>query len=76
MDSKIFSLGLSDDAVSLYMILAALDMEGAPMESALYRKRWNGSPEALPRAVAELQGHKVIDELGGTIVVRPSVDWI
>ncbi|NCC25231.1 MAG: hypothetical protein EOM25_08535 [Deltaproteobacteria bacterium] len=73
---KIFSLGLSVEATSAYLILedlVSLDVE--PDRDTVYG-RWSGTAEALDAALIELELHGVVD-LGDApcIAVRSESSW-
>jgi len=75
MDNRIFELGLSVEAVSLYLILYDLDFSKIPLERKSIEPRWNAAPEALDQAVEELVMHRVVDRKEGLLVLNPQGMW-
>ena len=62
MDRKIFSLNLSVEATSAYILICTLADSGAPVTIESAETFWNDSPEALTRAIEELNRHQIIYE--------------
>ncbi|MDL2259952.1 hypothetical protein LJB99_03650 [Deltaproteobacteria bacterium OttesenSCG-928-K17] len=54
MDTRIFDQGLSVNAVSSYILICALRVEGGEARRSVVLTRWNAGPEELDQAVAEL----------------------
>ncbi|MGD8370813.1 MAG: hypothetical protein PVF76_03295 [Syntrophobacterales bacterium] len=62
MDRKIFSLNLSVEATSAYILICTLADSGTPVTIESAETFWNDSPEALTRAIEELNRHHIIYE--------------
>ena len=62
MDQKIFTLNLSVEATSAYILICTLAESGAPVTIESAGSFWNDTPEALTRALEELNRHRVIYE--------------
>ena len=62
MDRKIFSLNLSVEATSAYILICNLAESGTPITNESARTFWNDSPEALVSALEELDRHRIIFE--------------
>jgi hypothetical protein len=62
MDQKIFSLNLSVEATSAYILICNLAESGAPVTIETAGTFWNESPEALARALEELNRHRILYE--------------
>lgn len=60
MDRKIFSMNLSVEATSAYILICTLAESGAPITIESAGSFWNDSPEALTRALEELNHRRVI----------------
>ncbi|WP_027185944.1 hypothetical protein [Desulfovibrio inopinatus] len=76
MDPQIFNLGLSDDALSLYMILDhlhAFDMKATPEQ---FDDRWHKSKDEFDTATAELVMQRVVENDGHHLHLLPSSDWL
>ena len=76
MENKIFKLGLSVEAVSLYLILYDLEFSKIPLEKKNIFPRWNAPEEHLDQALEELMMHKVVDQRGGEFIVNPEGQWV
>ena len=59
MDRKIFSLNLSVEATSAYILMCTLAESGAPITIESAGTFWNDTPEALVSALAELDRHGI-----------------
>ena len=62
MDQKIFSLDLSVEATSAYILICTLAESGTPVTIESAGSFWNDTPEALARALQELNRHRIIYE--------------
>ncbi len=62
MDRKIFTLNLSVEATSAYILICTLAESGTPVTIESAGSFWNEGPEALTRALEELNRHGVIYE--------------
>jgi hypothetical protein len=62
MDRKIFSLNLSVEATSAYILICTLADSGTPVTIESAETFWNDSPQALTRALEELNLHHIIYE--------------
>ena len=62
MDRKIFSLNLSVEATSAYILMCTLAESGAPITIESAGTFWNDTPEALVSALEELDRHGIIFE--------------
>lgn len=54
MDRAIFNLNASVEATSLYILLCAVEDQGAPLTLKEARTKWNGTAESLMAAAEEL----------------------
>ncbi len=75
MENKIFKLGLSVEAVSLYLILFDLDFSKVPLEMNNIEPRWNASPQLLQDALEELEMNTVISKRGQALEINPVTAW-
>jgi hypothetical protein len=75
MDQKIFSLGLSVPAVTLYLLLDALGAAAAPVDLAAARPRWHASKDELQAALAELSGLHIASLHGEQARLTPPDSW-
>jgi len=62
MDRKIFAMNLSVEATSAYILICTLAESGAVITIESAGSFWNDSPEALTRALEELNHRRVIYE--------------
>ncbi len=62
MNQKIFSLDLSVEATSAYILICTLAESGTPVTIESAGSFWNDTPEALARALEELNRHRIIYE--------------
>jgi hypothetical protein len=65
MDTQIFNLGLSVEAVSAYILLCSLVGDGKSPDWPVMRAAWVGPPEALEPSVKELLAYRVLESLAG-----------
>ncbi|MDR1872906.1 MAG: hypothetical protein LBS60_13480 [Deltaproteobacteria bacterium] len=68
MDTQIFNLGLSVEAISAYILLCSLVGDGKKPDWPILRAAWVGEPAALEPAIRALLLFNVIDlisEAGG-----------
>ncbi len=81
MDRKIFGLGLSVEAVSLYILCAALVDEGRTVSTKSVTPTWNSDAAALTFAFGELERRgvlrKILSDLVGNDAYRimDSAEW-
>ncbi len=75
MDSTVFNLGLSDDALSLYMILDHLQFFGKEAVPEQFKDRWQQSEEKFAHAVAELVLQRIVEHDGSTLQLMPVSHW-
>ncbi|MBT8762801.1 hypothetical protein KFV02_02515 [Desulfohalobiaceae bacterium Ax17] len=75
MDNKIFELGLSVEAISLYLLLDALIAAETPLNMANVHSRWNATEEMLSKSIAELQMNDIIQINGQEFVLNPVSNW-
>ncbi len=75
MENQIFKLGLSVEAVSLYLILFDLDFSKVPLEMDNIEPRWNASDELLLKALEELEMNTVVSKKGQALVINPVTAW-
>ncbi len=75
MENKIFKLGLSVEAISLYLILFDLDFSKVPLEKENIRPRWNASDELLNKALDELEMNTVVSRRGEALEINPVTAW-
>jgi hypothetical protein len=66
---------LSVEAVSLYLIFVDLASRPAPLTRSACEALWNGRPEALPEAIAELELHNIVEVCEDRFALRPDPDW-
>ena len=62
VDRKIFSLNLSVEATSAYILICNLAESGTPITIESAGTFWNDKPEALLSALEELNRHRIIFE--------------
>lgn len=80
-DQKIFSLDLSVEATSLYLLLADADagrghMErGTPVPLTIAHERWNAGDEALQSAFDELANAGVLTVDGDGVTLHDASRW-
>ena len=75
MEDKIFKLGLSVEATSLYLILFDLDFSKVPLEMENIRPRWNAPDHLLLKALEELEMNCVISRRGEALEINPASGW-
>lgn len=75
MENKIFDLGLSVEAISLYLILFDLDFSKVPLEMDNIEPRWNAPHELLQKAVDELKMNTVVSSRGEALEINPVSAW-
>ncbi|MFO7727147.1 MAG: hypothetical protein R6X11_02355 [Desulfonatronovibrio sp.] len=75
MENKIFELGLSIEAVSLYLILFDLDFSSVPLEMEHIRSRWNADEALLESALDELEMNTVISRKNNILDINPVTAW-
>jgi len=76
VDQRIFKMGLSVEATSLYLLMISLSDGGMVLARGTLARYWNASEEALGAAIGELVRRGVIEEGREEVYhVRPSCDW-
>jgi len=75
MESKIFKLGLSVEAISLYLILFDLDFSKVPLEMENIEPRWNAPEDILQKALDELEMNTVVSRRGSALEINPVSAW-
>jgi hypothetical protein len=76
MDRRIFELGLSVEAVSLYLIMADLEHSGVPLTREPIEARWTGTPEKLEQSLKELEFQNVVAGVNEPLEILPSDKWM
>jgi hypothetical protein len=81
MDRKIFTLDLSVEATSAYILVCSFAEGGAPATVESLGSFWNGPPQALPSALTELTSRGIIEEILDERLVRryfpnPAEFWL
>lgn len=76
MDQKIFTMGLTVEATSLYLLMVSLSDAGTPLTKDNCQQFWNSSPQDLEAALAELERRGITGRgPGGAWFIQPSGDW-
>lgn len=81
MDTQIFKQGLSILTTSVYIIIAALQGDGAKPHLSAIEARWNETPEGLQQSLTELLNLKIIARHPGLkdtdpiYLVNPASMW-
>lgn len=76
MDQKIFTMGLSVEATSLYLLMVSLSDAGTPLTLDSCSQFWNSSPEDLENAWAELDERGIISKASlDNWFIQPSSQW-
>ncbi len=76
MDQKIFTMGLSVEATSLYLLMVSLSDAGTPLSLESCRHFWNSSLEDLEAAMAELAHRGIIDKTSlENWFIQPASHW-
>ena len=81
MDTQIFEQNLSVMGTSAYIIIAALLTDGLRPARTAIEARWNSTPEALERSLAELTSRNIIErhpasgDDGPIYIVNPASMW-
>jgi hypothetical protein len=75
MDRRIFELGLSVEAISLYLIMADLESSMVPLSREPIQARWTGTEEKLEQSLKELELQSVI-EMDEPIKLLPAEKWL
>ncbi len=76
MEDKIFKLGLSVEAISLYLILFDLEFSKVPLEINNIEPRWNAPDDLLSKALDELEMNMVVSRRGQALEINPASAWI
>ncbi len=76
MDQKIFTMGLSVEATSLYLLMVSLSDAGTPLTLESCNQFWNSSPDDLETAMAELEQRGIISKASlDNWYIQPSSKW-
>ena len=76
MDQKIFTMELSVEATSLYLLMISLSDAGTPLNMESCGQFWNSSDEELKSAMSELAHRSVISQASqGNWFIQPSSEW-
>ncbi len=75
MQDRIFTLGLSVEAVSLYLILHDLEFHDMPLKRENIEPRWNAPPQTLEHALDELAMHQVVQDKSDPLILNPQEAW-
>ncbi|MBP1724857.1 MAG: hypothetical protein H6Q51_155 [Deltaproteobacteria bacterium] len=70
MDRKIFTLNLSVEATSAYILVCSFVEGGAPATVESLGPFWNGPRQELPSALTELRSRGIIEEILDERLVR------
>jgi hypothetical protein len=77
MEQQIFEMGLSVQAISLYLLLVSLSDGGAPLTRANVLSIWTGTTGEVDQAFAELVVRRVAGaDPDATWFLRPSAEWV
>ena len=63
MDRRIFTLDLTVEGTSAYILICGLAERGAPVTVESLGAFWNAPREALSSALEELKGRRIIQEI-------------
>jgi hypothetical protein len=76
MDQKIFTMGLSVEATSLYLLMVSLSDAGTPLTPETCSQFWNSSPGDMENAFAELDKRDIIGKsIDENWHIQPSAKW-
>jgi Fic family protein len=76
MDQKIFTMGLTVEATSLYLLMVSLSDAGTPLTLESCRQFWNSSAEDMQKALTELEQRGVIEKTStDNWFIQPSANW-
>ncbi|MEW5736372.1 MAG: hypothetical protein AB1921_16115 [Thermodesulfobacteriota bacterium] len=81
MDQRIFSMGLSVEAVSLYLLCCGLTDQGATVSRKNLAGSWTGTEEGMELSFVELAAHGIVKrilsdgEKNEVFRVMPSDHW-
>ncbi|MBI4800498.1 MAG: hypothetical protein HY794_17555 [Desulfarculus sp.] len=76
MEQRIFEMGLSVPATSLYLLLVALSDGGTTLNRANALNFWNLAPKDLDQAFAELVVRRVVGaDPDASWFLRPAAEW-
>jgi hypothetical protein len=76
MDKRIFELGLSVEAISLYLIMADLEHSGVPLTWEPIEARWTGTREKLEQSMSELEFQNVIAGMDEPLKILSADKWL
>lgn len=60
VNQKIFSLGLSVETISLYLLCCGMTGSGMPITRQGLLQKWNSSQDALARSLGELESMSIL----------------
>ena len=63
MSQKIFSLNLSTETISVYLMCCGLTDAGTPLSTAKMSAIWNGSADSLQTGLRELEKMKIVKKI-------------
>lgn len=76
MDQKIFTVGVSETAITLYLLLTGLADSGESLTQKKASGMWNDTPEAFEAAWQELAGRGIIKpDASDGLRLCPSEMW-
>lgn len=76
MDQKIFTMGLSVEATSLYLLMVSLSDAGTSLTPLTCSQFWNSSPQDMENAFVELDKRGVIEKASSdNWHIQPSSQW-
>ncbi len=76
MDQRIFKQGLSVEGTSLYLLMASLSDQGAPLSRERMLTIWNSDPAALDAALEELALRNIaVSAPDGSWLLNPASQW-
>ena len=76
MDQRIFQIGLSVEATSLYLLMDSLGDGGLVLNRDTVARFWNAEPRQLDLAARELRARGIMDhDSQFNWFLRPQADW-
>jgi hypothetical protein len=77
MDQEIFSLGLSVECVSLYLLCYGIAAAGLPVTEDAIKERWNSSAANLEQCLQTMLKRNILaGPSSGEYRVLPASEWI
>lgn len=81
MNQKIFKMGLSMEAVSLYLICSSLSDDQVTISSRNLMDRWNATPDAMDASMQELIHRNILQKIisdgkNSIYKMTDDADWI